>query len=100
MRSSFLAQGRVQPSFGGSNEHLKSTPVSWRFDKTVTTWEKGYHLPMPEIERVSRLLETHRIQPYIPVAIDQEKLIKRLIGEHQSIGALGVACVPRLTVFR
>jgi len=35
--------------------HLKSVPLSQRFDKTITTREKGYHLYMLEIELVNRI---------------------------------------------
>ncbi len=36
-------------------EHLKSVPLSQRFDKTIRTQEEGYHLYMLEIELVNRI---------------------------------------------
>lgn len=44
----------------------------------------------------SSLLKKYGIQPYISVEIDQEKLFTRLKAEHNSIGALGIACIPEL----
>jgi hypothetical protein len=42
------------------------------------------------------LLKQYNIHPYISLTMDLEKLFKRLKTEHQSIGALGIACVPEL----
>jgi len=39
----------------GVQEHLKSIPISQRFDKTIRTREEGYHLYMLEIELVNRI---------------------------------------------
>lgn len=44
----------------------------------------------------SLLLKKYNINPYISVTLDQERLFKKLKAEHQSIGALGIACVPEL----
>jgi hypothetical protein len=46
----------------------------------------------------SVLLEKYGIKPYISVEMDQEKLFRRLKQEHPSIGALGIACIPELTM--
>ena len=42
------------------------------------------------------LLKKYNIHPYISLTMDLEKLFKRLKSVHQSIGALGIACVPEL----
>jgi len=42
------------------------------------------------------LLKQYNIHPYISLTMDLEKLFKRLKSEHQSVGALGIACVPEL----
>jgi hypothetical protein len=44
----------------------------------------------------SVLMKKYGIEPYISIEMDQEKLFKKLKGEHPSIGALGIACVPEL----
>lgn len=44
----------------------------------------------------SLLLKKYQINPYISVEMDQERLFRKLKGEHPSIGALGVACIPEL----
>jgi len=44
----------------------------------------------------SLLLKKYDIHPYISTTIDQEKLFRKLKGEHPNIGALGVACIPEL----
>lgn len=36
-------------------EHLRSIPISQRFDRTIVTKEEGYHLYMLEIELVNRI---------------------------------------------
>jgi hypothetical protein len=46
----------------------------------------------------SVLLEKYGIKPYISVERDQERLFTRLKQEHPSIGALGIACIPELTM--
>jgi hypothetical protein len=46
----------------------------------------------------SVLLEKYGIKPYISVEMDQERLFRRLKQEHPSIGALGIACIPELTM--
>jgi uncharacterized protein len=46
----------------------------------------------------SALLRKYRIEPYISVRMDQDKLFKQLKREHPSIGALGIACVPELAI--
>jgi len=42
------------------------------------------------------LLKQYNIHPYISLTMDLDKLFKRLKTEHQSVGALGIACVPEL----
>lgn len=42
------------------------------------------------------MLERYGVKPYISVERDQEKLFRNLKHEHESIGALGIACVPEL----
>ena len=44
----------------------------------------------------SQLLKKYKIQPYISITIDQEKLFRKLKAGHPNIGALGIACVPEL----
>lgn len=46
----------------------------------------------------SILLERYGIKPYISVEMDQERLFRKLKGEHPSIGALGIACIPELAL--
>jgi hypothetical protein len=46
----------------------------------------------------SVLLEKYGIKPYISVERDQQRLFRRLKQEHPSIGALGIACIPELTM--
>jgi hypothetical protein len=48
------------------------------------------------INHGSALLKKYEIDPYISVTMDQKKLFKDLKADHQSLGALGVACVPEL----
>jgi len=50
------------------------------------------------VHLASALMERYGIKPYISVEMDQEKLFRRLKQEHTSIGALGIACVPELTM--
>jgi hypothetical protein len=45
----------LHPYTRGVKEHLKSIPLSQRFDKTIRTREEGYHLHMLEIELVNRI---------------------------------------------
>ena len=42
------------------------------------------------------LLKRFDIHPYISLSIDLDKLFKKIRAEHQSVGALGIACVPEL----
>ncbi|HEB02693.1 MAG TPA: DUF116 domain-containing protein [Nitrospirae bacterium] len=42
------------------------------------------------------LMKKYGIDPYISVEMDQEKLFRKLKSDHQSIGALGIACIPEL----
>ena len=42
------------------------------------------------------LMNSYGIDPYISVEMDQEKLFRKLKADHQSIGALGIACIPEL----
>ncbi|RJR15338.1 MAG: DUF116 domain-containing protein [Nitrospiraceae bacterium] len=48
------------------------------------------------IHHGSVLLKKHAIHPYISLSIDLDKLFKKIRAEHQSVGALGIACVPEL----
>jgi hypothetical protein len=132
----------------GVQKHLKTLPLSKRFDETLKTKEYQYHLYMVEIELANRiyreafkksdhkfsliahclrdfrpecksvsgdyesickgctkdcfvhfgsvLLKKHGIHPYISVSMDLERLFKKIKAEHQSVGALGIACVPEL----
>lgn len=45
----------LHPYTTGVKEHLKSIPLSQRFDRTIGTKEEGYHLYMLEIELVNRI---------------------------------------------
>lgn len=132
----------------GVKPHLKTLPVSQRFDSTIRTKEFQYHLYMVEIELGNRiyreafqrstykfalmahclrdfrpecksvsgeyeavckgctkdcfihlgsaLLKKYGIHPFISVSMDLEKLFRRIQDEHESTGALGIACVPEL----
>jgi len=132
----------------GVKEHLKTLPISRRFDTILRTKETQYHLYMIEIELTNRiykeafrkseykfaliahclrdfrpecrstagdmeeicrgctkdcfvnlssvLLKKYDIHPYISLTIDLDKLFKKIRAEHQSVGALGIACVPEL----
>jgi hypothetical protein len=44
----------------------------------------------------SLLLKKYNIHPYISLSMDLDKLFKKIKAEHQSVGALGIACVPEL----
>ncbi|MBI5664721.1 MAG: DUF116 domain-containing protein [Nitrospirae bacterium] len=44
----------------------------------------------------SVLLKKYNIHPYISLSMDLDKLFKKIRAEHQSVGALGIACVPEL----
>lgn len=131
-------------------QHLKSLPISQRFDPILRTKEEQYHLYMIEIELVNRiyreafrqssykfaliahclrdfrpeckaysgdyetvcrgctkdcsvhlgsiLLKKYDIHPYISITMDLEKLFKKIKAEYKSVGALGIACVPELTM--
>lgn len=46
----------------------------------------------------STLLKKYDIHPYISVTMDLDKLFKQIKSEHGSVGALGIACVPELTM--
>jgi hypothetical protein len=132
----------------GVKKHLRTLPLSQKFDSIIATKEEQYHLYMIEIELINRmykeafrnsaykfaliahclrdfrpdcrsspgdiesvckgctrecfvnlgalLLKQYNIHPYISLTMDLEKLFKRLKTEHQSVGALGIACVPEL----
>ncbi len=132
----------------GVKQHLKTLPLSQRFDSTLRTKEEQYHLYMLEVELINRiyreafknseykfaliahclrdfrpdcravsgdiesickgctkecfihvgsiLLKRYNIHPYISLTIDLEKLFKKIKSEHQSVGAVGIACVPEL----
>ena len=132
----------------GVKQHLKTLPLSKRFDGILKTKEYQYHLYMLEIELVNRiyrksftastykfaliahclrdfrpeckalsgeyesecnactkdcfihlgsvLLKNYGIHPFISVSMDLDKLFKKIKADHQSAGALGIACVPEL----
>jgi len=44
----------------------------------------------------SLLLKKYDIHPYISLSMDLDKLFKKIRSEHQTVGALGIACVPEL----
>lgn len=48
-------RGALQPYTRAVKEHLRSMPISQRFDKTIRTPEERYHLYMLEIELVNRI---------------------------------------------
>lgn len=48
------------------------------------------------IHRGSKILIKYGIDPYISVTIDQDKLLKEIKLKHQSVGVLGIACIPEL----
>ena len=50
------------------------------------------------INLASVLMKRYGIRAYISVEMDQAKLFGRLKQEHSSIGALGIACIPELTM--
>lgn len=134
----------------GVGQHLKSLPLSQRFDPILRTKEEQYHLYMIEIELVNRiyrdafkkssykfaliahclrdfrpeckaysgdyetvcrrctkdcfvhlgsiLLKKYDIHPYISITTDLEKIFRKIKGDHKSVGALGIACVPELVM--
>ena len=47
--------------------------------------------------RASQLLARHGIEPYIWMEGDLEKLAKQVLRAKQSLGVLGIACIPELT---
>ncbi|UCH80700.1 MAG: DUF116 domain-containing protein [Nitrospiraceae bacterium] len=132
----------------GVKQHLKTLPLSRKFDDVLKTKEYQYHLYMIEIELVNRLyrrafndsayrfaliahclrdfrpecralsgvyesecrgctrdcfihlgsalLKKYGIHSFISVSMDLDKLFKKIKSDHQSAGALGIACVPEL----
>jgi len=44
----------------------------------------------------STLLKKYHIDPYISMRMDQEKLLKEVKDKYQSVGVLGIACIPEL----
>ncbi|HDZ61800.1 MAG TPA: DUF116 domain-containing protein, partial [Nitrospirae bacterium] len=44
----------------------------------------------------SLLLKKYGIHPYISVTMELDQLFKKIIAGHNSVGALGIACVPEL----
>jgi len=44
----------------------------------------------------SVLLKNYGILPFISVSMDLDNLFKKIKADHQSVGALGIACVPEL----
>jgi hypothetical protein len=44
----------------------------------------------------SEILSKYGIDPYISVTMDQDKLLKEIKHKHQSVGVLGIACIPEL----
>lgn len=48
------------------------------------------------VHLASVLLKKYHIHPYISLSMDLDKLFKKIKAEHQSAGALGIACVPEL----
>ena len=48
------------------------------------------------IHLAGKLLKKYGIDPYISVTMDQHKLLKEVKAKHQSVGVLGIACIPEL----
>jgi hypothetical protein len=48
------------------------------------------------IHQGSKILRKYGIDPYISVTMDQDKLLKEIKHKHQSVGVLGIACIPEL----
>lgn len=46
----------------------------------------------------SLLLKEYGVNPYISMTMDQGKLLKEVKAKHQSVGVLGIACVPELAM--
>ncbi|MEK6527426.1 MAG: DUF116 domain-containing protein [Nitrospirota bacterium] len=44
----------------------------------------------------SHLLKKYNVHPYISLTMDLKELFEELKDKHQSIGALGIACIPEL----
>jgi hypothetical protein len=42
------------------------------------------------------LLKKYGIEPYISTISDQERILKEVKNKHQSVGVLGIACIPEL----
>jgi hypothetical protein len=50
------------------------------------------------IHLAGKLLKKYNIDPYISVRMDQDKLLKEVKEKHQSVGVLGIACIPELAM--
>jgi hypothetical protein len=48
------------------------------------------------IHLAGKLLKKYNIDPYISMRMDQDKLLKEVKAKHQSVGVLGIACIPEL----
>lgn len=48
------------------------------------------------IHQGSKILKKYGIDPYISVTMDQDRLLKEVKDKHQSVGVLGIACIPEL----
>lgn len=44
----------------------------------------------------SKILSKYGIDPYISVTMDHDKLLREIKNKHQSVGVLGIACIPEL----
>ncbi|MBI4843936.1 MAG: DUF116 domain-containing protein [Nitrospirae bacterium] len=132
----------------GVKKHLKSVPLSQKFDPVINTEEEQYHLYMIEIELINRifkepfkksgykfaliahclkdfrhgcksvpgdiesacksctkeclinlggnLLKKYEIHPFISVTMKLKPLLRKIKSKHESVGALGIACLPEL----
>jgi hypothetical protein len=48
------------------------------------------------IHRASQILKKYRVNPYISMTIDQDKILKEVKEKYRGVGVFGIACVPEL----
>jgi hypothetical protein len=65
--------------------------VSGEYESICKGCTKGCFIHLGNV-----LLKKYGINPLISVSMDLDKLFKKIKAEHQSVGALGIACVPEL----
>ena len=48
------------------------------------------------IFRAGKILKKYRVNPYISMTIDQDKILKEAKEKYRDVGVVGIACVPEL----